>query len=111
MHYFCTLFDSNYLLRGLTLYRSLEGAGVNFTFYILCLDDKAHAVISNLRLGNLLPITLKEIEDWDEELIVAKANRSKVEYYFTLKSLLPSYILKENNGIDIITYLDADLFF
>jgi hypothetical protein len=55
-------------------------------------------------------ITLNDIEHFYPELLKAKANRSKVEYYFTLSPVLPLYIL-ENYDCDRITTLDADIYF
>jgi len=111
MHHFCTLFDSGYLLRGLTLYRSLCKKDEKFRLYILCLDEVAYKIVSVIDIDNIIPINLKEIEEWDCDLIEVKKNRQKVEYYFTLSPLLPLYILRTINNVDIITYLDADLFF
>ena len=38
--YFCTLFDSNYLIKGLTMIKSLSEFCKDFEIYVLCLDDK-----------------------------------------------------------------------
>lgn len=111
MYHFCTLFDSNYLLRGLTLYRSIKSKKINFKFYVLCLDEVTYKTLSSINLENIVLINQKELEGWDPELTVVKQNRRKVEYYFTLSPILPLYILKEFNNIDVVTYLDADIFF
>jgi hypothetical protein len=111
MYHLCTLFDQNYLLRGLTLYRSLTKHTQDFIFYALCLDEITYTTLTKLKLQNLKPITLNELEEWDKRLKEAKANRSQVEYYFTLSPALPLYILEHYQEVDIITYLDADLFF
>ena len=44
-------------------------------------------------------------------LLAAKQNRSRVEYYFTCTPSLPLYILNHWPEVELITYLDADLFF
>ncbi len=111
MLHICTLFDSNYLLRGLSLFRSLQKYTHGLQFYVLCLDDKCFNTLSTINLDNIHPIKIEEIEQWDSRLIEARNNRSHVEYFFTLSPALPLYLLKKNPAIDIITYMDADLFF
>jgi len=111
MYNFCTLFDQNYLLRGLTLYRSVAQHTPNFMFYVLCLDEKTYTTVSKLNQNNIQAIKLEEIETWDTRLKQAKKNRSQVEYYFTLSPALPLFLLETYKEIEIITYLDADLFF
>lgn len=111
MYHFCTYFDSNYLLRGLTLYRSLSETGCIFQLYVLTLDTRAYAALIALAAPNLYPISLASLESWEPRLLDAKANRSRIEYYFTLSPVLPLYMLAQKPEIEVITYLDADLFF
>jgi len=54
---------------------------------------------------------LRDFEKGDEELLSAKNNRSQIEYYFTCTPSLPIYIFRNHSEVDVITYLDADLFF
>ena len=82
-----------------------------FHLWILCLDDISVQFLSKRRLLNVSLIKLHDVENWDTRLSQAKANRSKIEYYFTLSPFLPAYILKTNPEVDLITYLDADLYF
>lgn len=111
MYHFCTYFDINYLLRGLTLYRSLAATGCNFTLDVLALDKETEMTLAQLQLPNLRTIPLAVLEAWEPRLGVAKMNRSLIEYYFTLSPLLPLYILKHDPQTELITYLDADLYF
>ena len=53
---------------------------------------------------------IDEVESFYPELIIAKRNRSLVEYYFTLSPVFPLYIL-ETYKISQITTMDADMFF
>ena len=111
MYYFCTYFDSNYLTRGLALYRSLVRHAAPFRLWVLCFDDLAYETLQRLNLHEVVPISLRDFEDGDEELLQAKGNRSRIEYYFTCTPTLPLYILRNCSEVDVITYLDADLFF
>lgn len=111
MRHFCTYFDTNYLLRGLTLYRSLIATGVPFQLHVLALDDGVAGLIGQLALPNLHAFTLAELEQWVPALLTAKANRRLIEYYFTLTPQLPLFLFERDPEIDLITYLDADLYF
>ncbi len=111
MYYFCTYFDSNYLTRGLALHESLCKHANPFHLWILCLDDVSFDFLSKRKLLNVSLIQLSDIENWDARLRDAKNNRSKIEYYFTLSPFFPSYVLKTNSQVDLVTYLDADLYF
>jgi hypothetical protein len=110
-YHFCTYFDKNYLVRGLALYSSLVRYCKHFTFYVLCLDEPTYEILSSLSTKNIKLISLEEIEYEDEDLLTAKKNRTTVEYYFTCTPSLPLYILNHFKEINIITYLDADLYF
>jgi len=111
MYHFCTYFDKNYLLRGITLYRSLlKHCEIPFRFYALCLDQETFDILGSLGDESIIPVKLEDIESWDKELLVAKQNRSLIEYYFTLSPVFPLYVL-EHFDVDIVTYLDADLMF
>jgi len=110
MYHFCTYFDKNYLIHGMTLYRSLLKQCGDFTLYVLCLDDETFEVLNHLNEKRICTISLKEVEGWEPSLLQAKANRGLVEYYFTLSPVLPLFLL-EKFQMDIVTYLDADLFF
>lgn len=111
MRYFCTYFDSGYLVKGLALYRSLVRFASPFRLWVLCFDDLTYKTLQDLKLDEVVLISLKDFETGDEELLQAKANRSRIEYYFTCTPSLPLYVLKNYPKIDLITYVDADLFF
>jgi len=72
------------------------------------MDNETHRLLSKLNLPNVRLLTLADIED--EQLKIAKRNRSARKYCFTLSPCLPLFILK-NNDMESITYLDADLYF
>lgn len=111
MNYFCTYFDKNYLPRGLALYHSLREHCRDFTLLVLCMDHLSFELLEKLDLPRLHSISLEDFELNDGQLLGAKQNRSVIEYYFTCTPSLPLYIFKKWPQIDLITYLDADLFF
>lgn len=105
---FCTLFDSYYLDKGLTLYRSLEQCTDDFKLYIFCFDDNSYAVLNDLKLKHAVITHHSRIED--AELLRLKAERSKAEYCWTCTPVIIEYVLK-HYGEENCTYIDADLYF
>lgn len=108
MYNFCTLFDSNYLSRGLTLYRSLEKECESFHLFIFAFDEKSFHVLNRLHLRHATIISLKEFED--PELLGVKPSRSRAEYCWTSTSSTILYVIRKY-GVDQCTYLDADMMF
>lgn len=108
---YCTLFDSKYLSRGLTMFNSLMQHSPSSHLYVVCLDDQLFVFLTNNLYSNLTPISLKHIEAYYPELTPAKHNRTYVEYIFTLSPAIALYILEKFPQIDQITTLDADVYF
>ncbi len=106
---FCTLFDKNYLFKGLALHSSLQQHCKNYTLWVLCMDDVVYSMLKRMNLPNVKLIHLSEFED--EELLKAKADRTPVEYCWTCTPSLPLYLLNNYPDMEMATYLDADLFF
>jgi hypothetical protein len=111
MYYFCTYFDQHYLDKGLALYHSLARHCSPFRLWILCMDAVTYRILADMQLPQVELIPLSDFEKDDAQLLKAKQNRSLVEYYFTCTPSLPLYILNHVPEVDIITYLDADLYF
>src|SRR5690242_5545416 len=111
MRYFCTYFDSGYFIRGMALYESLRQHCPAFTLWVLCLDETTLKELSKRNLPNVKLVSREQLEDATAGLAEARTNRSQVEYYFTCSPALPLYILKTTPQVDLITYLDSDLYF
>lgn len=111
MRSFCTYFDENYLTRGLALYESLQRHAGHFELWVLCMDDASFTALEQLGLPGIRAVPLSDFERDDEPLRAAKGSRSKIEYYFTCTSSLPLYVFGRHPEVQLITYLDADLFF
>ncbi len=108
MYNFCTLFDSNYLSRGIACYRSLEKHCDDFHLYIFAFDSKSYSVLQKMNLPKATIITLKQFED--PELLKVKPTRTIAEYCWTSTSSTILYVL-ENYDVDNCTYIDADIYF
>lgn len=107
--YFCTLFDSGYLLKGLAMLRSLAKHCPTAQVYVLCMDAQTQHILENLNLPFVKCIPLSDVED--EALLKAKADRGVAEYCWTLSPCLPWHVMQQHPEIDFITYVDADLLF
>jgi hypothetical protein len=108
---FCTYFDHRYLPRGMAMYLSLKRHCPSARVWVLCLSDECHRSIADLGWPDFIGIKLADFEKNDDALQAAKANRSQVEYYFTCTPSLPLFILRNNPEVDLITYVDSDLYF
>jgi hypothetical protein len=110
--YYCTYFDCNYLSRGLAMIESLaEHDELGFHIYVVCLDELSYHILNELGLACLTPVPLAALEYGDTDLAQAKGNRTQKEYYWTLT---PSVLLKVFSWyptVQVLTYVDADLFF
>ena len=93
------------------MYESLREYCPRFKLWILCLDAETHQYLKALKLSDLEIIPMEEFERDDELLAESRKNRSLIEYYFTCTPSLPLFILKKHPTVELITYLDADLFF
>lgn len=107
--YFCTLFDSNYLLKGLAMISSLTRHCPGARVFVLCMDEQTKYILEQLDLPVVSCITLAEVEN--EELLKVKATRGVAEYCWTLSSCFTWFVMQQRQEIDFITYLDADLLF
>ena len=75
------------------------------------MDRESYSVLAKLNLPQVRLIALEDFERGDRELLRAKENRTRIEYYFTCTPSLPLFILRQFSEVNMITYLDADLFF
>ena len=108
MNNYCTLFDSNYLTRGLALYNSLKATGEEFMLYVFAFDDLAREILESINLAHMIVISLQQFES--EELLAIKKTRLQGEYCWTCTPFTIEYILN-NYGVEEVTYLDSDLYF
>ena len=108
MFNFCTLFDSNYLTRGLALYESLNRVCLSFHLYIIAFNNDCYTYLKNSEIKNITAISLEDFED--EELLRVKPTRSAAEYCWTCTPSLILFCLQKFN-LPSCTYVDADMIF
>lgn len=105
---FCTLFNINYLSRGLALYESLVKECESFHLYVFAFDDTTHSILQQLQLPRLTSIALSDFEC--NELLSVKSTRSMAEYCWTSTPFTLKHCL-EKIGLDHCIYVDADIYF
>ena len=108
MYNYCTLFDSNYVTRGLAMYESLKKHSDDFHLYIFAFDERCYVLLKKLNLESVTVIALKEFED--EALLGIKNTRSAGEYCWTCTPSIIKFAI-EAYALQSCTYLDADLYF
>ena len=111
MNHYCTYFDRGFLIQGLALWRSLAAQDPDAVLWVLALDDFTVDVLREVGGTWMRVVPLAELEASVPKLAAAKANRSRVEYYFTLSPCWPRWLLARHPEIERITYVDADMFF
>lgn len=110
MYNFCTLFDRNYFYKGLAMYNSLAAnCTEDFILWILCMDDTTYDLLKRMNLPKMRLVTLNEFES--PELLEVKAGRNVAEYSWTCASNFIWFLLQKNNELEMMIYLDADLYF
>lgn len=105
---YCTLFNSDYLDKGLVTIHSLIKNSKNAVVYVLAMDKKCYEVLKDMKIGQVVPIRLSDFEN--EKLLTAKAERTAAEYCWTCSGSLILYVL-ETFGESNCTYIDADMYF
>ena len=108
---FVTLFDRNYMSRGLVLYNSLvEHCKNNFNLYVLGMDDVTAEYLKTLNNENIVVITIPEIKKMYPVLERLEKERTRGEFSWTLSSFSIQYVIRQFN-VDSCTYIDSDICF
>jgi hypothetical protein len=111
MSRYCTLFDRNYLGRGLSLLQSLQRHGGRFTLHVLCLDEAVYQELAGARPSGVVPVRLDTLLQWDPALAAARTGRAPLEFFFACKASLLLCLLERDTSGDRLSYLDSDLYF
>jgi|GEM_PF-2839686 len=110
--HYCTYFDRNYLVKGLSLIQSLGTQDrSNFTLFVVCLDEITRLLVEKIAPPNVVPVPLHAVEHGNDALAIARGNRTLVEYYWTLTPTVISWLFERYHDIGTLLYLDSDLYF
>ena len=107
--HYCTLFDRNYLFKGVTMLRSICLHSPGARVHVLCMDAVTLEMLRRLAIPGVVTLELAEVEA--DEVLAAKKTRSIAEYCWTLSAVLLSHLMGRHANIELLTYLDADLMF
>ena len=105
---FCTLFNSNYIDKGLVLYNSMVERLESFKLYVFAFDNLCYEILQQENLPNMIVVSLDEFET--PELLKVKSERSVAEYCWTCKAWIVKYVFEKFNE-QICTYIDSDMMF
>lgn len=105
---FCTLFDANYLDRGLALYHSLVKNVGRFKLYIFAFDEDCCQVLKSIKLKNAIIVPLSDI--MNEQLCVIQKERTRAEFCWTCTPLIIQHVFFKY-AEKLCTYIDADIYF
>lgn len=109
--YYCTHFDINYLPHFKALANSLKKVSPESEIFAFCMDDISYENLVSNKPQNVNLIHFSILERTFSQLLEAKKNRTKVEYFYTCSPAICNYVLNFIDNINEVTYLDADLFF
>ena len=76
MRHFCTLFDSNYLLKGVAMLRTLKQHCPDAHVHVLCMDVQTREILEQMGLPHVSCLSLSEVED---EALLADCNSCCIE--------------------------------
>lgn len=109
-HLSMILSESN-LFKLIPMYVSLENYCSDFKLFILCMDDSVYNILNKIAFKNIILVQLKDIEENNHDLEIAKSNRIFHEYCWTLKPIFLYYIFNKYDNAKYYAHVDADLFF
>ena len=108
---YCTFFDQRYLDRGLAMIRSLRRVEPHCQFIVLSLTRSCEQALRRLAEPGVTVLPLGDFERANPDLLAVKGSRTPRDYLFTLASCLVTSVLADAAFSDVVTYVDADLFF
>jgi len=75
------------------------------------MDELTRVVLEKCDIPQVVLVPFHTIEGGDDALLLARGNRSPVEYLWTSTPTIILRLLERHVDIDMITYVDADMFF
>ncbi len=111
MRHYCTCLDQHRLTRGLALHQSLVQHAGAFELVVLCLDPEAEATLRQKNPPQVRLLPVGELIGKSPALAAARADRTEPEFHLTCKPWLMQHLLPSIPAGELLTFLDADLYF
>lgn len=105
---FCTLFDCNYLDKGLVLYKSMRKHMKEFKLYVFAFDDRCYKILQKIQPLNMILISVSDI--MTDRLQQIKKDRTRAEFCWTCTPIIIEHVLQKYGEV-VCTYIDADIYF
>ena len=109
--YFCTYFDFNYLPYAKLLSKSLYKQNKSSTLFIVCMDKEVFSILERDPILNSIVYSHNELIKFRPRLKKIKKERSVAEYFFTCSAQICDFIFDKNPDIELLNYIDCDLYF
>lgn len=79
-----------------------------FKFFLVCMEDESVELLKKMNCIDLIPISIKEIEEFDKRIPELKCQRGEKTYIWTAKASVPLYLFNKYKEMDHIIWLDGD---
>lgn len=107
-HYYYSIYRKDYLYKGIVLYESMKKHDGDFKFFLICMEEESVELLKKLKLIDLIPISIKEIEEYDKRIPELKGQRGEKTYIWTAKASVPLYLFDRYKDMDHVIWLDGD---
>ena len=113
MRHYCTIFDSNYLAKGVAMIRSLiQHSSVPTRIHVYAINRNCEIELEALNLPGVAIWSIGHIELFIPELVELRKTRTHQEWCWTAGSVFTEYVFKHAGmSPHELTYIDADCFF
>ena len=102
--------DINYAAKAYSLIRSIRKNNFKGAIVVICHDRESLNRLTNLKIPGVYLYSILQLEELFPELLVARSDRSHIEYFYCVTPFLMKFIMKFFDS-DLFVYLDSDLYF
>lgn len=79
--------------------------------WVVCLSDSCHDILTEMQLPGIQVLRINDLETFCPALKPLREQRSAAEFYFTCTPVLMQYIFAQMPDLELVSYLDADMYF